>query len=353
MNLSKEEKIKQFDPNGIGLRNNNFIGLPFSSEDAEVILLPVPWDVTVSFKEGTSTAPENIRHCSPQLDLYDYDVKNAWKIGIHLLPTNADILEKSEKYRKKAVEYIDFLENGGTLTNNKAMLQSLKEINEACSETKNWVAGESKNWLDKNRIVGVVGGDHSSPLGLIEALSERHKNFGILHIDAHMDLREAYEGFTYSHASIFYNALGYEAVSKLVSVGVRDFCEMEKNLVKQSDDRIKVFYDHKIQNAIFEGGSFSSIAKTIVKELPKKVYVSFDIDGLEPNMCPNTGTPVPGGLKIQEAFYLLNTLVNSGRKIIGFDLCEVAGEGNDWDGNVGARVLYKLCNLAAKSNDRH
>lgn len=347
--MTKEEKIKNFNPNGVGLKNGNFIGLPFDENDAQVVLLPVPWDVTVSFGDGTSTGPENILNCSAQLDLVDTDVKNAWKMGVFMRQPDKAILDKSKALRKKAVQYIDAQEKGAEITEKLAKIQD--EINAECAKLKNWVYDQCNALLDNNKIVGVVGGDHSVPLGLIQALAERHKNIGILHIDAHLDLRLAYEGFDYSHASIFQNALTFESISKMVSVGIRDYCDEEKQFVKLSGERMNVFYDHKIKNALYEGVAFAKIAKEIVKCLPKKVYVSFDIDGLEPNLCPNTGTPVPGGLALQEAFYLLKTLVDSGRKIVGFDLSEVAGVGNDWDGNVGARVLYKLANLAGKSND--
>jgi agmatinase len=87
----------------------------------------------------------------------------------------------------------------------------------------------------------------------------------------------------------------------------------------------------------------------MVDTLPEKVYISFDIDGLLPELCPNTGTPVPGGLTFDQAIYLLQTVVETGRTIIGFDLCETAGHPHEWDANVGARVLYKLANLMGKS----
>jgi agmatinase len=82
--------------------------------------------------------------------------------------------------------------------------------------------------------------------------------------------------------------------------------------------------------------------KAILDCLPEKVYISFDIDGLDPKLCPHTGTPVPGGLELEEAFYLIKEVARSGRQIIGFDLCEVAPGNDQWDGNVGARVLYRL-----------
>ncbi|MFM8960365.1 MAG: arginase family protein, partial [Bacteroidota bacterium] len=174
--------------------------------------------------------------------------------------------------------------------------------------------------------------------------------FGILQIDAHMDLREAYEGFRYSHASIMFNALQIPSLTSLVQVGIRDYCPAEKELA-QEDDRIRSWFDHDLQAANFRGQHWNNLCVDIIKDLPDKVYVSFDIDGLEPFNCPGTGTPVPGGLAYAQAIHLLETLYHSGREIIGFDLCEVAPSKGDreWNANVGARILYKLCNLCLAS----
>ncbi len=347
MNPSKAQ-IGHFDPSGVGLRNGHFIGLPFDEETARIVLLPVPWDVTVSYREGTATAARNILHASAQLDLYDPDVKDAWKAGIYLRPLDEDWLARSQSLRKKARNYISALENGKS-TDSKTMKSTLVAIHSAGVALREWVHRQTSALLDQGKMVGLVGGEHSVPLGFIEALADRYPDFGILHIDAHLDMRHAYEGFTYSHASIFHNVLKINQVSRLVSVGIRDYCEEEIEAVEQQGKRCKVFFDQRIRDAQFEGASWTEICRKMIKSLPSDVYISFDIDGLDPTLCPNTGTPVPGGLSFPEAVFLLRTLVESGRRIIGFDLCEVGGEGMEWDGNVGARILYKLCNLTWKS----
>ncbi len=344
---TKSEKINSFDPNGVGVKNGRFIGLPFEESEAKVVLLPVPWDVTVSFQEGTSTGPQNILESSYQLDLFDDLVADAWKIGLYMRQPDQSILEKNEINRRLALTYIELLESGHGIEGNDL---GLGLVNAACRELKAWVKTETAAILDQGQLVGIIGGDHSSPLGLLEALGERHDDFGILQLDAHMDLRKAYEGFTFSHASIFYNALAIPQIKKLVQVGIRDCCEEEIQFAESEGERVEVYFDQAIKAALFEGQSFHKIAKDIVDSLPRKVYVSFDIDALNPSLCPHTGTPVPGGLNFNEAIYLLDLLVKSDRQIIGFDLCEVAGIGHDWDGNVGARLAYKLSNLMAKSN---
>jgi agmatinase len=344
--MNQQEKINAFDPSGVGLKNGHFIGLPFKEADANLILLPVPWDVTVSYADGTASAPKNILKASAQLDLYDADVPDAWKMGIYMRKSDQELAKKSKKLRERAVDYIEFLEDGGDLSTDEAMQKKLKKINEGCAEMIEWVYESTKTLLQQGKMVGLVGGDHSTPLGYLKALAEIHESFGILQIDAHQDLRYAYEGFTYSHASIFYNALKINQIEKLVQVGIRDNCQSEMDIVAASEGRVVVFADQYLQEQAFENASWSSLCKQIINHLPKKVYISFDIDGLNPTLCPNTGTPVAGGLEFAQAIYLLKSIVKSGRTIIGFDLSEVGGEGNEWDGNVAARLLYKMCNLS-------
>lgn len=347
--MTKQQKIANFNPSGVGINNGHFIGLPFEEDDAEVVVLPVPWDVTVSYGGGTSTGPQNILDCSPQLDLYDEYVPNGWKYGIYMQPTNKKWLNKNNKLRKKAKKYIDFLENGGNLKEDKKQQKTLNKINKKSGQLNKWIFNKTSKIINTKKKVGLVGGEHSVPLGYLKALSKKYNSFGILQIDAHQDLRKSYEGFEHSHASIFYNALKIKNIKKLVQVGIRDHCEEEIIFTKKNKNRIDLWTDEKIKSALFNGKTFSSICKKIIAPLPQQVYISFDIDGLQPSLCPNTGTPVPGGLSYEQAIFLLQQIVESGREIIGFDLCEVAGTGNEWDGNIGARVLYKLCNLMIKS----
>lgn len=348
--MSRQTLIKAFDPSGVGLKNGHFIGLPFTEKEAQIVLLSVGWDVTVSYMAGTSTGPQNILDASSQLDLFDPDLSDAWKVGIYMRHQDLLITNRNEELRPLAEKYIDFLEAGGNPQDSLEMAAVLEEINNACHLLKIWVYEQSKELLKAGKSVGIVGGDHSVPLGFLEALSQKYsEGFGILQIDAHQDLRQAYEGFLYSHASIFYNAMKLDAVKKLVQVGIRDTSEAENAFSQANESRISVWSSQKLNARKFNGESYAKTCEEIIADLPNKVYVSFDIDGLMPYLCPNTGTPVPGGLEFEEAVFLLKALVESGREIIGFDLCEVAGIGNEWDGNVGARVLYKLCNFMAKS----
>ncbi|MBR8829209.1 MAG: agmatinase family protein [Gomphosphaeria aponina SAG 52.96 = DSM 107014] len=334
-----------FNTNQITIKNNCFFGLPTTIEDAKVVFLSVPWDATVSYGEGTANGPQGILDASYQLDWYDFDLPLAWEVGYSTLPISAEIRAKSEKTRAIAKKVIDHLESGNEL-NDKAIAKKLEKVNQASTNLNDWVYAQCKNLLLQGKLIGLVGGDHSVPLGYIKALTE-DSEYSILHIDAHADLREAYEGFTYSHASIMNNVLLLPNISKLVQVGIRDLCQEEINKIK-SDNRIVLFDDWQLKNNLYEGLTWQQQCETIISNLSEKVYISFDVDGLNQAFCPNTGTPVPGGLDFNQAIYLVQTLVKSGKKIIGFDLCEVAPSKSDeeqWDGNIGARLLYKLTNL--------
>lgn len=340
---------QNFDPNGVGALGSLF-GLPYTVEEARVVVIPVPWEVTVSYTAGTARGPQAVLDASPQLDLFQYDIPAAWKMGLAMLPVSDEWLQKSDALREKAAAYIKALEEN-TLSEQGADVQKVPEVvNKAAEEMITWVRETAQEQLKAGKLPFVLGGDHSTPLGLMQAIAAQKGDFGILQIDAHADLRKAYEGFQYSHASIMYNALDMiPQVKKLVQVGIRDICEGEAEMAERLD-RIDIFYDAELKKAAFEGISWKSKTQEIIKNLPDQVYISFDIDGLDPKLCPATGTPVPGGFDFEEAMYLMKAVVESGRTIVGGDLCEVGPGQDEWNGNVGARVLYRLANLAGVSN---
>ncbi len=333
--------MTDFDPNDIGIANGNFFGLPFTAAEADIALISVPWDVTTSYRAGTHKGPGAIMDASLQVDLFDPSLPDAWKTRISTVPEDLPIAEKNSRFRVIAEKIIEGLGEG---VSKKSLTNDTELVNRASEELNRYVYQTTKDQIRSGKLTGIVGGDHSVPLGAIKAVSEQHQSFGILHIDAHADLREAYEGFRYSHASIMYNALKeVNNITKLTQVAIRDLCQQEYDLIK-SDSRINCFTDALIRQNSFKGKLFAEQCKEIIDTLPENVYISFDIDGLSPDLCPNTGTPVPGGLSFAEADYLLWQLVNSGRRIVGFDLCEVSPSAeNQWDANVGARILFKLC----------
>jgi len=342
--------MSTFNPNDIGNINNNIFGLPYNVEDAQIILIPIPWDVTVSYKTGTARAPEAIFDASFQVDLFDWAKENAWQTKIAMAEIPLEIKEKNEKLKYFSEKIIFELSKGIDILTSEEIQNNISIVNNECFNLNLWVKDKTKKNIDKNKLIGIIGGEHSVPLGFIQALAEKHNDFGILQIDAHADLRNAYEGFEFSHASIMHNALKISQVKKLVQLGVRDFCQYEYDIIRQSKGRIKTFFDRDIKNRIFEGKTWKNICDEIILSIPEKVYISFDIDGLDPKLCPNTGTPVPGGLGLDEIYFLFENMITAGKKIIGFDLCEISPGNDEFDANVGARILYRLANLMALSN---
>ncbi len=337
--------MSNFNPNDIGVANGNFFGLPHNINDCTIALLSVPWDATTSYSDGTSEGPEAIMNASLQVDLFDENIEKAWETKIGTIPTDDKIITLNSETRAIAKKVIATLSEGG-----EASSADLEIINSASEKINNYVASLATTYLNEGKIVGVVGGEHSVPLGLLKALSNKYDKFGILHIDAHADLRVAYEGFTYSHASIMYNALNeIPQVSCLTQVAVRDFCSDEFELMTKNE-KINAFSDSYLSKQKFLGSNWDKLCDEIITTLPENIYISFDIDGLLPELCPSTGTPVPGGLSFREMDYLLLKLAESGKKIIGFDLCEVSpSKDNEWDANVGARVLFKLALYTQKT----
>jgi agmatinase len=347
--MTKEEAITQFNPNDPGASGNLF-GLPFSPENAELVIIPVPWEVTVSYHDGTAKGPEAILEASAQVDLFVKDIPDAWKLGVAMLPIPQNLYEENLKLREISSFYINSITDGSHNAEENPMVN---KINEASENLNIYVKNTTAKYLKEGKLVGLLGGDHSTPLGFLRALSEKYDRFGILQIDAHADLRKAYEGFTYSHASIMYNALKLPAISKLVQVGIRDFCDEEVQVMQRAAGRVVTFFDEDIKTHQYNGKSWDAICDAIIKELPDLLYISFDIDGLDPKLCPNTGTPVAGGFELQQVVHLVKKVVKADKRIIGFDLNEVAPSGNDeWDANVGARLLYQLCNWMAVSNKK-
>lgn len=350
--MSKEDKISSFNPNDLGDPNANIYGLPFTCEEAEVVIVPVPWDVTVSYSDGTASGPEAVFNASFQVDLFEPAVKDAWKIGIAMEEISQELKDRAEILRKGAKACIDVLTNGNDPSKDELAGKILQQVNTGSELLNAWVKERCLEWMNKGKLVALLGGDHSTPFGMMQALAEKYPSYAILQIDAHADLRKAFEGFTYSHASIMYNALTIPQVSKLVQVGIRDYCQEEFELIKNSNGRVQTFFDRDLKHAQYEGKTWAQQVDEIIAALPQNIYISFDIDGLDPKLCPNTGTPVAGGFEFEQAAYLIQQVAKSGKKIIGIDLNEVAPGEDEWDANVGARMLFRMCNLMALSNGK-
>ncbi len=346
--------MSEFDPNGVGIANGNIFGFPYTETEADIVIVPIPWDATASYGKGTSDGPEAILEASTQLDFFHPDLDRAYDTKVYMSPISKEWKDINAHCCEQGIEYIQFLESNGEEKARLKYQTVLDEINTAHEALRANLKERCLELLKQGKIPAVLGGEHSTPLGLMEALNETYEDFGVLQIDAHADLRDAYEGFSQSHASIMFNVLHHaQNMSKLVQVGIRDVSEREVFLSRDSS-RVQTYYDWNIKNEQYTGRTWSDQVSEMIQHLPMNVYISFDIDGLKPELCPHTGTPVAGGFELQEVSYLLFALVESGRKIIGFDLNEVApGPEGDWDANVGARALWQLVCACEKSRRNH
>jgi agmatinase len=345
--MNFDEAIRQIVLGMPPAEDAGLLGVSLDPADSRLVIIPVHWEATTSYGGGTSQGPDVIVPASHQLDVGDAAFGEPFRVGIAMVPEDPMIRSLSEEAKKAAKVVIQACMSGGEATAEQAFVnESSRKVNDSVYKT-------AKDWLSKDKFVAVLGGDHSSPQGLIKALSEKNLDgFGILQFDAHQDFRDGYEGFTHSHASIFFNVMtSYPEVSKITQVGIRDYSIDERRFMESLGDRASCFYSRDIFREKAEGRTFKEITSKIIDTLPEKVYVSFDIDALDPSYCPSTGTPVPGGLSFDEACYILEALASSGRKVIGFDLNEVSpsGKGDEWDANVGARILYKLCGCLLRS----
>jgi len=377
--MADKKQDIEFDACGVGVPNGRFFGMPFPNDECPVVLIPVPWDTTVSYSAGTAEGPAAIIDASVQVDLYDELLEGSDSVKIGTDETLIDLdrndgeTEKdsddkvlaseyikaiNEECRPKACKIIECQAMGEELS--RDLEKELEEINQA-SEAVNYLVEQiCSGYIAQGKVPGVVGGEHSVTFGAVKAAAASLKEgeeLGVLQFDAHADLRMAYEGFEHSHASIMFNILSkIPGISALCQVGIRDFSSEEHKTIRE-EGRITAFTDTQIAQRLAQGENWLTICGEIVCHLPQNVYISFDIDGLEPSLCPNTGTPVPGGLTYNQAVILLRKVAES-RRIVGFDLCEVAparakgkgavgGEENEWDANVGARLLHKLSLLTA------
>lgn len=339
----------EFNPSAPATAHAGIFGLSCTADEAQIILIPINWELTVSYGKGTSTGPEAIKKASMQIDLHHHDYPDLWQKGLWMDQFPVELKQLHDSLLPDSETIIKAIEDGSMEANPAVFKDAYARVNQGAEQLNAWLANRIAYWKEKGKTVGLIGGDHSIPLGYHTYLSRCNEDYAILAIDAHMDLRRAYEGFTFSHASIFYNALKFNTVSQLVLVGIRDFCHEEVEYIAANGNTVQVFYDRELRKQQFEGKNWMQVCDQIIAALPEKVYLSVDIDGLDPALCPHTGTAVPGGLQFEELAYLLNRLKASGKTCLGFDLCEVApnplNPDDEWDGNVAARVLFQLCGI--------
>ncbi|HYJ37869.1 MAG TPA: arginase family protein, partial [Chitinophagaceae bacterium] len=156
--------LSKFDPNSAGNPNNNIFGLPSTEEESRLVILPVPWEVTVSYNGGTARSAEHIFKASLQVDLLELEWKDAWKQGFYMRSPDKKVLLKSDYLRKEAELLIAYMSKGEDIAENSFMSKSLKDINEGSIYLNNWVYQQTSDLLKKGKLVALLGGDHSTPL---------------------------------------------------------------------------------------------------------------------------------------------------------------------------------------------
>jgi len=266
-------------------------------EHARYVLLPVPYDGTSTYIKGAEKGSQAIIDASDSIELYDIQTGlEAYKSGIYT-DKHAYIFDTPEK-----------------------MVAEVKE--------------RVRYFLQQNKKIGLLGGEHSISIGAIEAFSENYPNLSVLQIDAHADLRDSYNGSIYNHACVIRRA---QEAANVVQVGVRSVCIEEKNNIIPEN----MFYAHDIC------GKTEWMQKAIDR-LTEYVYLTIDLDGFDPSIVPATGTPLPGGLLWYETLSFLELLFRS-KKVVGFDVVELCPQNEDKTSDVLAAVLvYKIISFMEK-----
>jgi len=336
-----------FDPDAVAAPGSGLFGLSSTPEESLVHVIAAPFDATTSYGSGSAAGPEAILRASRQVDLHDPEWGNPWQAGIYYHADDGEIWGLNEEARPLAEEV---RARAGSATQPETS-RALDRVNALSEELNRVVYARVASVLDAGKRPILLGGDHSVSFGAIRAASERHPGIGLLHIDAHADLRPAYEGFTCSHASILYNLFSQlRGLGPILQVGLRDLGAREREMIDANADRLHAVLDSTWSRARLEGRDLAAFVRDSLASLPEQVWVTFDVDGLDPSLCPHTGTPVPGGLTWAEAMLWLEELGLSGRRVVGCDLVEVvpgpAQRGGDsWDATVGARLLYRLAGI--------
>ena len=344
---SSEQGREAFDPDAAAAPGSGAFGLSHGPAEAGVWILPVPFDATTSYRQGSARGPQAVRRASHQVELFDAAIGRPYQAGIHMFGDDARLVALQSE---ASALVAGMRARGGELERDRARVDAIG------AELNALVHAHTTEALERHKLPVVLGGDHSVPFGAIQAVAERHPGLGLLHFDAHADLRHAYEGFTWSHASILDNVVRrIDGVTQVVQVGVRDLGQSEHAAIERSEGRVRTLFDADWARKRTAGEDLTQLVRTTLDALPHEVYVTFDVDGLDPTLCPNTGTPVPGGLDWHAALLWLDELARSGRRVVGLDLCEVNpgpawhGRPEDpdaWDAIVGARLLYRLIGTA-------
>ncbi|RKF04519.1 agmatinase [Tenacibaculum lutimaris] len=284
------------------MEKRNYAGIPdqyAKLETAKVVLIPVPYDGTSTWQKGADKGPEAFLNASENMELYDIETDSeVYKEGVYLAPA--------------------VTEN----TSPETMVEAVHET--------------TKKYINKNKFVTLFGGEHSISIGTIRAFNECFNNLTVLHIDAHADLRKEYEGTKCNHACAVYEA---SQTTNLVQVGIRSMDITEKSSMNME----KVFFAHDM--AVNEYWM-----DDVIDQLTGNVFITFDLDAIDPSLLPSTGTPEPGGLFYYETLEFLKKVFTE-RNVVGFDIVELCPNENEKSSDfLAAKLYYKMLSYKFTSN---
>jgi len=288
----------------------NFLAIEeeFSNyKDSKIVILPVPFEQTTSYGKGTSKGPKAILESSHYVEFFDEEMNRelCFEKGNGICSLYP--VEIKDKKEKKALDVI------------------YKNV---------------KKHIDNEKFVVTLGGEHSISTAPIKAHFDSYKNLSILHLDAHSDLREEYEGSKYSHAS--FAARVSEFTTVITQVGIRAQCKAEYDFIKEK--KINTFYAFKVRNGNY---GFDWINR-VVDSLSENVYITFDVDYFDPSIMPSTGTPEPNGFYWDETMKLLK-MIGEKKKVVGFDVVELSPrKAFPFPDFLTAKLIYKMLNYFVK-----
>lgn len=361
--LQKDYSTEEFatlDAMDYSSGNEGFLGLNWTANECSVVVLNIPWDPTASVGRGTSDGGDEALRYSKCIDLVDDDLLDfglgrPWKYGIFMGNSDESVrklnntaccivqesVDNGERECKSDTSTVSSSHECDPKDKCRAMVDGLSE------QLNTLLHKQTGGLLDQGSLIGVVGGDHSCSFGAIKAFGERcamaDQSFGVLHVDAHLDMRRAYQGYSYSHASSMRNVIEQvPAVQTLVSLPIRELSDEDLDFHLTHAKAI-MYRASNIRHRKLSGEPWTIIAREIIERLPSLVWISMDMDALSPEFCPGTGCPVPGGLSYDELCELLLQIVRSGRRLVGWDLVELGNTSTD--ANVACRLIYKLAGL--------
>jgi agmatinase len=283
--------------------SKTYAGIPenFSKiEQSKIVLIPVPYDGTSTWQKGSDKGPEAFLEASENMELYDIETDSeVYKEGVYL----ADAITEN--------------------SSPEAMVNAVHQT--------------TKEYINRNKFVTLFGGEHSISIGTIRAFNECFDNLSVLHIDAHADLRKEYEGSFCNHACAVYEA---NQTTNLVQVGIRSMDISEKRVMNLD----KVFFAHDM--AVNEDWM-----DDVIDQLTSNVFITFDLDALDPSLMPSTGTPEPGGLFYYETLEFLKKVFEE-KNVVGFDMVELCPNPTEKSSDfLAAKLYYKMLSYKFASND--